>query len=54
MTGDREVTAGRLFINRGTGVFHYDAAYLANPAAYALAPSLPLVAGAQPLMGWAG
>ena len=54
MTGDREVTAGRLFINRGTGVFHYDAAYLANPAAYALAPSLPLVAGAQPLDGLGG
>ena len=49
VAGHREVIAGRLFINRGTGVFHYDAAYLANPAAYALAPSLPLVAGAQPL-----
>lgn len=54
VAGDREVIAGRLFINRGTGVFHYDAAYLANPAAYALAPSLPLVAGAQPLDGLGG
>lgn len=50
----REITAGQLFINRGTGVFHYDPAYLAHPAAYALAPSLPMVARVQPLDGLGG
>ncbi|WP_368660883.1 type II toxin-antitoxin system HipA family toxin [Rothia sp. (in: high G+C Gram-positive bacteria)] len=49
-----DVPVGDLFVNFSRGIFHYNPSYLQNPAAFALAPSLPLILGAQPLDGLGG
>lgn len=48
--GREEVLAGRLYRTRNSGSFEYDSAYLRRRSAFALAPSLGLYPGAQPLL----
>ncbi|GAB3075350.1 type II toxin-antitoxin system HipA family toxin [Corynebacterium aquatimens] len=47
--GGEDVLAGFLYRTRASASFAYDATYLARPDAFALAPSLHLFAGPQPI-----
>lgn len=51
LIGTQEVVAGHLYPAYRSGVFSYTTDYLAHPRAFALAPSLPLVAGPQAFDG---
>lgn len=51
LIGTQEIVAGHLYPAYRNGVFSYTTDYLAHPRAFALAPSLPLVAGPQAFDG---
>lgn len=51
LIGTQEVVAGHLYPAYRNGVFSYTTDYIAHPRAFALAPSLPLVAGPQAFDG---